>query len=130
MAMAEEMMEVSFAEAYAERKRNAYAFLEQLQAKFNATIPASADMRKEIRQIVVKSKTDDSRKHMRRPEEAFLNTYIVPGLFEFLTSTSFPLKMDKGSARHAILSENYRNMREHSSGTPARTQRHPFGKVT
>jgi len=37
--------------------------------------------------------------------------------------------MDENTARHALLSEYYRNMQDLCYNTPVRTQRHPFSKI-
>ncbi len=60
-------------DTHVERKRDAYSFLQQLQATLNAKLPAPTKMRNEIRTKVVESKTNDSGKHMRQPEDAFLH---------------------------------------------------------
>jgi hypothetical protein len=120
-------MDLSVAQIYDQRKYDAYSFLKHLEKTLNSTIPPPTELRAEIRKTVADSKASDSQKHMRRPEEAFLNLYVVPEISRFLKSH---LGMGENSAHRALLSENYRNMRRFCSDTPARTQRHPFGKVT
>ncbi len=83
-------------------------------------------MRDLIPAVVEQAKTDDSRKHMRQPEDAFLHNFAFPVLFEQMQSVD---GVNEEVARASLLSEYYRNMPKYCVNTPARKQRHPFNKV-
>jgi hypothetical protein len=89
-------------------------------------MPESPEMRRAIEEIVGASKNGVSQRHMAFPEGAFLNRYLLPALHKFISQYD---GMDARTAREAILSESYRQMREYASGTPTRVSKHPFSKV-
>ena len=92
----------------------------------NARLPAPEVMREKIPEIVAEAKTDDSKKHMRQPEDAFLYKFAFPIVFEHI-QTLDGINVDK--ARKSLLSEYYRNMPQYCMASPARKQRHPFSKA-
>lgn len=107
-------------------KRDAYKFLKGLESELTRKLHEPEVMRTRVRQKVEESKSDDKAPHMRKPEDAFLNYFAIPVLFEHLKTIP---GIDQAAARESLLSEFYRNMKGMCSGTPARKQRHPFNKI-
>jgi hypothetical protein len=107
-------------------RRGAYEFFRSLERFLDATVPGPAEMRKAVEEIVKTSKSGVSHRHMAFPEGAFLNCYLLPALHQFLSMHD---GMDAATAREALLSESYRQMRRYASGTPARGSKHPFSKA-
>lgn len=103
----------------------ALTFLKAFQNSLERDLPTLTSLRSSVRQISLSAKGDDGAPHMRRPEEAFLNTYVIPRLFSDLKSAC---GLSEEQAKLALLSENFRHMRKMCSGTPARTIGHPFDK--
>jgi hypothetical protein len=110
----------------AEEKLQAYQFFTALEGYLNERLPSPTVLAGEIKNIVINAKHDDSRKHMRSAESAFLNHFVVPHLFRYVSEHP---GMDSASARASLLSENYRHMAGFTSGTPARSEGHPFRKA-
>ena len=107
-------------------KAKAYGFLTGLEAELNRTLPPPDAMRLGVREVVERAKSDESSKHKRQPEDAFLYHYAFPIVFRSMTAVD---GIDESSARQSLLSEYFRNMPAYCSGTPARRQRHPFNKL-
>ena len=107
-------------------KHQAYQFLKTLELKLNEVLPDADTMREQVPNIVSQAKKDDTRKHMRQPEDAFLHHFAFPVIFKHL---SVYKNLGEEKAREALLSEYYRNMPEFCAATPARKSRHPFNKV-
>jgi hypothetical protein len=97
-----------------------------LEKVLNDRLLAPDAMRKEVREIVKQAKENDTWKHKRQPEDAFLYHFAFPIIFEHMQTVD---GIDQQCAKQTLLSEYYRNMKEWCSGTPARKQRHPFNKV-
>ncbi len=108
------------------QKERARCFLERAEAALNTDLPPPPELRKAIREIVADSQSDVSKRHMRSPESAFLNRYIIPKIYLLMQTIN---GINKEQARQAFLCEGYANMLQCCSGTPARTERHPFTKV-
>lgn len=104
-------------------KADAFTFLRRLQGALEQDLPDPAYLRAEIRRV---ASSADSEPHMRKPEEAFLNTYVIPCLFRQLQSQC---GLSEQEAKAALLSENYRHLQSFCSGSPARSERHPFDKT-
>jgi hypothetical protein len=83
-------------------------------------------MAADIVEIVRASKLKKADRCKAFPEGAFLNHYVLPALYRFVSTFD---EMNDVRAREALLSESYRSMREYASGTPARQSAHPFEKV-
>lgn len=107
-------------------KQQAYDFLRDLEQRLNAELPTPANMRRCIPRIVSEAKSDDKRKHMRQPEDAFLYHYAFPIIFQHMQTVE---AIGPEQARQSLLSEYYRNMPEYCLDTPARTEGHPFRKI-
>ena len=107
-------------------KEDAYGFLQALHTRLDQDLPPPGLMRKKILEVVEKAKTDDSMKHMRQPEDAFLHHFAFPILFDHMQSVE---GVDNEVAASSLLSEYYRNMPHCCKDTPARKQRHPFSKL-
>jgi hypothetical protein len=105
-------------------KNKAQEFLRKLKSALDASLSSTSDVKKEIEAIVKDAKSGDhSKHHLRSRESAFVNTYVIPCLFG-------QLKLEAGceAARRSLLSESWRNMKHFCEASPARSQRHPFGK--
>jgi len=107
------------------RNPQAFAFLESLHMLLERTLPTPEDMRSRVHEIVAASAKDDSARNKRQPEGAFLCHFVLPIISSYLQSS---LGLTATESRTALLSENFRNMRDICSDTPARKQRHPFDK--
>lgn len=110
------------------KKDSAFNFLRSLEEYLNSSIPGPYKISSEIKEIVEKAKSsiDNETPYLKRPEEAFLNSYVAPAIHKFL-STNIGLGGD--GAKRAYLSENYRHIRDWATGTPARSKKHPFTKA-
>src|SRR5450830_1232824 len=87
-------------------KNEAYQFLKGLQKSLNTNLPPPHQMRKEIRDIVTISRKDNSEKHLKDPESAFTNQFLIPRIFEVVAE-----RVGKPKAQQCMLSE-YRAMRK------------------
>lgn len=106
-------------------KDAAFAFLSSIEADLDKGLKSAADTEAEIRALNAASKTDNSRRHLRQPESAFLNHWVIPALVQRMKLEG----LSDAQIRVALLNEYYRNMPDTSSMTPARTVKHPFSKV-
>jgi len=107
-------------------KTEAYQFLRDLGTTILDAAPDASSMRSDIRQIVAAAKADPQGKHLRTPESAFLNRYVLPVLHEHLQSAG---GLTRAQARDALLNEYYRGMPQVSYRSPVRAKKHPFGKL-
>jgi len=89
-------------------------------------MPPPMEMRRLIDQTVAEAKDDPARKHMRIPESAFLCQYAIPTIFRRMQSVD---GIGEKEAKQSLLSEVYKNMKDYSLWTPARTRGHPFTKL-
>lgn len=105
---------------------SALGFLEALEEALISRLPKGASMNPEIRGIVVDAKTDSRKKHLRLPEAAFLNHFVLPILFEQLQVQA---GLTAEQSRDALLNEYHRSMPEISRYSPIRALRHPFKKA-
>ena len=106
-------------------KAAALQFLDGLRLSLERRLPSPAKLRAEVREVMYSARDNATRPHMRRPEEAFLNHFVIPQLFNELQTQ---LGLEPKRAQTALLSENYRHMQTLSSGSPVRKDRHPFDK--
>lgn len=111
-------------------KEKARLFLEAMQSALNKSLPPPDQLRTMVRQIAAASKTDPASAHLRLPERVFLNRFVVPTTF-FLMQKLDGIEIDGKKARRAFLCEGYANadLSKYCSGTPARTEQHPFTKI-
>ncbi len=107
-------------------KAAAFEFLEHVHQSLERQLPPPELLRSSVKTTAALAKEDAAKPHVRRPEEAFLNTFAIPHLF---TELQGRLGLTAEEARTALLAENYRHMLTMSSGSPARKDRHPFDKT-
>jgi hypothetical protein len=107
------------------RNKDAHRFFSRLESYLNSHMPPPERMRQSIRDVVRVAKGSHE-VHKRFPEGAFLNEYVAPKLHDFLVED---LRLSNADARHALLSESFRNIKGISIASPARSVRHPFQKV-
>lgn len=107
-------------------KDEAYSHL-QLLEKFLLSngMPLGPDMSLEIRRIVTQAKGVQDRKHLKQPEAAFLNTYVIPGTVRYLREVC---GLNEVQAREALLNEYHLSMPETSAASPMHPGRLPFRK--
>lgn len=92
----------------------------------SSAMPKGPDMSVAIRQIVAAAKHDDKQKHLRLPEAAFLNTYVIPTLFDHLQAG---IGFIESQAQESLLNEYHRTMPGTSVGSPIFPLRSPFRKA-
>jgi hypothetical protein len=110
-----------------EIKDQALAYLQDLDKTLSSSgMPKGPEMNTTIRRITVEAKMDDKKKHLKLPEAAFLNTFVVPQLYEHLQSRG---GLDGEQARQALLNEYHRSMPSSSAHSPIHPGRHPFRKI-
>ena len=107
-------------------KARAYRFFSELESTLNSVLPGPKDMSASVDEICASAKADESARHQRFPEAAFLAAYAVPEIHNYLTN-SVGLTSQEGTK--ALLFESYRSMPEFCSHSPARSERHPFRKT-
>jgi hypothetical protein len=107
------------------KKHEVYQFLKGLNDHLNASLPSAHQMQKEIREMVMDARKNNQPKHLKNPESALTNHFLVPHIFNFVSE-----RVGKLDAQQCMLSE-YRKMREKYcfSASPQRQERHPFSKV-
>jgi hypothetical protein len=103
-------------------KRDAQAFLLKLHQALES-VPAAAEMELNVSQTVREAKAN-SQLHLKLPEAAFLNKFVVPTLATMLVA-----QLSEAEARKALLDEYYRCMPSLASGAPGHTVGHPFTKI-
>lgn len=107
-------------------KADALEFLRALHARLNTTLPAPAEMHGQVADLIELGRNDARYRHLCSAEHAFTRGIALPRVYEELTG-AFGLSAE--DAKKALLSEGWTNFKEISSGTPARTVRHPFDKA-
>lgn len=107
-------------------KRDAYEFLADLENALTANLLAPEYIRRPVREMMQKAKTDDHQKHLRTPEDAFLYGCALEIIFRQMQKVP---GIGGDEAKQALLSEYYRNMPGYCQATAARTVRHPFNKL-
>ena len=101
-------------------------FLKELEKTLNSKLLGPSAMESWIRRTVAAAKTDDTQKHLRLPEAAFLNGQALPVLFDVLGSH---VGLSREQAQQALLNEYYRTTPVISRQSPIRWERHPFRKI-
>src|SRR5262245_19429062 len=103
------------------QKDEAYQFLKEMQKHLNANLPSAQQMGKQVRDIVVNSITDEEKNHLRYPDAAFTNHFLIPHIFDVVSG-----RVGKSEAQQCMLSE-YRIMRKVYCGqtSPQRLESHP-----
>ncbi len=106
------------------QKNEAYQFMKGLEKHLNENLPSPQQMRKEVRDLVAASRKDNKHKHLKNPESAFTNHFLIPRIFDFVSE-----RVGKSEAQQCMLSE-YLFMRKDYTGdaSPQRQARHPFSK--
>jgi hypothetical protein len=107
-------------------KAEVHEFLTGLSRAILQGAPSSSAMATEIRRIVAAAKANEQQRHLRLPESAFLNRFVVPVLHKYLQEQT---GLTAIQAREALLNEYHRSMPEVSSRSPIRATRHPFTKI-
>src|ERR1039458_6397405 len=82
------------------QKHDAYEFLKGLQKHLNASLPSPPQMRKEVRDMVTNSRKDNKEKHLKLPESAFTNHFLIPLIFDVVSE-----RVGKTNARQCMLCE-------------------------
>ena len=85
-------------------KHEAYQFLKGLRNYLNANLPLSQQMRKEVRDLVTKSRKVNNQKHLKNPESAFTNHFLIPRIFDVVSK-----RVGKDKARQCMLLRIYSN---------------------
>lgn len=109
-----------------EDKDQAYLFLKALQKHLEKVLPRADEMEPAIQRTNQRAKTRQAERHLRLPESAFLNGWVVPALATLIRSWA---DLDNDAARHALLNEYHRSMLDVSCASPGRTIKHPFTKT-
>lgn len=107
-------------------KASAHQFLTDLQRSIARGCPKGTDMEVEIRRTIAAAREDTSSKHLRSPEGAFLNRFVVPILFDQIRESA---GLSDEQARQALLNEYHRSMPRYSTHSPIRATKHPFRKA-
>lgn len=107
-------------------KSVALEFLQTLHTRLNSALPSAPEMQEKVTELVEWGSSDARYRHLCSPEHAFTRGIALPRVHEELTET-YGLSAD--DAREALLAEGWANFKSISTGTPARTARHPFDKV-
>jgi hypothetical protein len=106
-------------------KEGARRFLDRVQEELTATLPEASELRKLVRAEIASAKKE-SKKYIYGPESAFLHTDFIPSFFDSVQTAG---QITKSDAKQSFLCEGYTNIPDYASGTPIRTQGHPFTKV-
>lgn len=113
--------------AATKQKEAALVYLRDLEAALSRSeMPKGAAMNTAIRQMVATAKTDSAQKHLRLPEAAFLNGYVLPRLIQHLQTD---MGLSQLQAGEALLNEYHRTMPGTSLGSPIFPLRYPFKKA-
>jgi hypothetical protein len=81
-------------------------------------------MRKEVRDLVTSSRRDNNQKHLKNPESAFTNHFLIPRIFDVVSE-----RVGKSNARQCVLSEYVVMRKDYCwDASPQRQARHPFSK--
>jgi hypothetical protein len=109
-------------------KDEALSYLKDLEKTLSASgMPNGSDMNVELRKIVADAMTDKTKKHLRSPEAAFLNTYVIRQVFNHLQKAG---GLNPAQAREALLNEYHKTMPDIAKGGVGHPLRHPFNKAT
>jgi hypothetical protein len=109
-----------------EAKDAAHKFLRTFHEKLKGQLRPAAEMEPFIRETVKHAKPLHAERHLRLPESAFLNTFVIPALADAIRACA---GLTLQQAREALLNEYHPSMSDLSCGSPARRIKHPFTKV-
>jgi hypothetical protein len=106
------------------QKYEAYEFLKGLKKHLNKNLSSPQQMRKKVRDLVTSSRSDNKQKHLKSPEAAFTNQFLIPCIFEDISE-----RVGKSKAQQCMLSE-FRIMRDLYcwKTSSQRQMHHPFSK--
>src|SRR5262249_33741222 len=90
------------------------------------TLQPAQLMEQRVRETVMGAKPLHDQRHLRLPEAAFLNKFIIP---ELATAARRYANLTVEQVRNALLNEYHRSMKDISRASPLSTVRHPFTKV-
>lgn len=107
-------------------KADAFKFLEDVKRAITETAPKGTAMEREVQRTIKVARLDPAQKHLKLPEAAFLNSFVVPVLFKQIIQHS---NLTIPQARHALLNEYHRCMPEFSAKSPVRAKKHAFKKI-
>jgi len=107
-------------------KADAYEFLQGLGQLILQRSPRWYEMDAGIMRIVSGAKANDRQKHLRLPESAFLNSFVLPALHQHLQQYS---SLTAEQAKAALLNEYHHTMPDLSCRSPIRAKKHPFKKT-
>jgi hypothetical protein len=107
-------------------KGEAKSFLDSLASAISKKTPPGTAMERFIRRTIGEAKTDETKRHLRAPEAAFLNLFAVPALFDEIQAAG---GLNQEQARDALLNEYHHSMPEFSKKGAYRAIEHPFKKV-
>jgi hypothetical protein len=107
-------------------KDAAFAFLQVFEKQLRQRLPKGVAMDAVIREVVSEAKTNAQKKHLRLPETAFLNYFVLPSLFQQIQEQA---GLSETQAKDALLNEYHRTMPEISRQSPIHALRHPFAKI-
>lgn len=105
-------------------RSNVQRFLQKFEKSLQA-LPSAQEMETNIRATTRRAKLIHEERHLRLPEAAFLNGYVIPALHVAICEEG----LSREQARRALLNEYHRSLPQFSMDSPARTARHPFTKV-
>lgn len=111
----------------AQDKADAFAFLEDLERAIAQKAPKGTAMEREVRRTIKEAKTNPAKKHLGSSEAAFINSFVIPVLFDQILKHRS--KLTNPQAREALLSESHGRMPEFSAKSPSRAKKHPFEKI-
>jgi len=109
-----------------ENKEAALRFLQAFEGLLRQELPKGVAMDTAIREIVLEAGTNVQKKHLRKPEAAFLNYFVLPALFQQIQEQA---GLTETQAKDALLNEYHRTMPEISRQSPIHALRHPFEKT-
>jgi hypothetical protein len=113
---------------YDHHRRAAYHFFQRLEDYLNRQFLTPAELRRRVEKVVAHAEvsTDKCDKGKRSPEAAFVKSYVLPAVHDFLAN--WP-SMNAEKARNAVRVEGYKYCLNLACGSPGRFVPHPFGKV-
>jgi len=107
-------------------KDQAKAFLDEMAQAISQQCPKGTAMERAVRRTIREAKQDPAKKHLRQPEAAFLNGFVLPIVFEQIKRCS---SLTETQARVALLNEYHHCMPGLSVKSPIRAIKHPFKKA-
>jgi hypothetical protein len=112
------------AQVNAALKEEARRFLVRTQEELTAALPDKFGLRKIVWEAV--SPQQDSLPHCSDSKTAFLHAFFIPRFFALTQTIGHSTESE---VRQSLLCGGYENVPKYSSGTPVRTEGHPFTKL-